>query len=365
MKTDNTKAPVLKPSDEILEMSQENLLEIKDLHVGFDTYRGIVPAVDGVDLAFPKGQVIGVVGESGCGKTVTALSVIRLLSEPPARIRGGSIRYRTTKDLIVDVSALDNDGIAVRRLRGKEIAMIFQEPMTSLTPVYSIGKQITEKLHVHFDMSKNDARLEALRLLEQVGIGAAKQRLDEYPHQMSGGMRQRVIIAIAMACDPQLLIADEPTTALDVTVQAQILALMQDLRDRTGTSIMLITHDLAVIGEMAQEVAVMYLGKVVEYNTVNGLFSSPKHPYTRGLMRSIPLVSRRKRVRLQPILGSVPDPFARPMGCSFHPRCPVAMDICREKYPPVFQLDEKNTVRCWKYQPPADHREVDNEHESN
>ncbi|MFP4511044.1 MAG: ABC transporter ATP-binding protein, partial [Spirochaetaceae bacterium] len=296
-----------------------------------------------------RGEILGVVGESGCGKTVTGRSIIRLLSEPQATTPKGAITYRPREGEPLDVLSLQQFGKEMCALRGKEIAMIFQEPMTSLTPVYTIGKQIMEKILTHSDVDKAEARAQALQMLKRVGIPAPEQRIDEYPHQMSGGMRQRVMIAIALACDPQVLIADEPTTALDVTVQAQILALMHDLKTQMNSSIVLITHDLGVIGEMADHVAVMYMGRVVEYTDSVTLFTRPRHPYTRGLFKSIPLLTKKDSPRLEPISGTVPEPYAVPTGCPFRTRCPHAMPICEKHDPPPTPTPEGGSVRCWLY----------------
>ncbi len=330
-------------------MNSDEILKIEALHVTFSTERGPVRAVNGVSLSLKRGEVLGVVGESGCGKTVTGRSIIRLLSEPQAQTPQGSIVYRPRIGEPVDVLKLEQFGKEMCHLRGKEIAMIFQEPMTSLTPVYTVGKQIMEKILTHADVDKAEARAQALELLKRVGISAPEQRIDEYPHQMSGGMRQRVMIAIALACDPQVLIADEPTTALDVTVQAQILALMRDLKSNMNSSILLITHDLGVIGEMADSVAVMYMGRVVEYADSVTLFTKPRHPYTRGLFRSIPLLTKNETSRLEPIAGTVPEPYAVPSGCPFRTRCPHAMPVCEKHDPPPVVTRDGGTVRCWLY----------------
>ncbi len=304
---------------------EEPLLRISNLSVHFRTSAGLVRAVDGVDYDVLRGETLAVVGESGCGKSVTAMAVLGLLPQPPAEIPEGSIVF-AGEELV---------GAAperLREIRGDRIAMIFQEPMTSLNPVFTIGEQIMEGLVLHRGLSREAARREALRLLELVRIPAGEQRLAEYPHQLSGGMRQRVMIAMALACRPELLIADEPTTALDVTVQAQILDLLRELQRELGMSIVLITHDLGVVAETAARVVVMYAGTVVERATVLSLFDRPRHPYTAGLFLSLPSHEQGADA-LRPIEGSVPDPMQLPSGCRFHPRCPFAMPVCRERDP--------------------------------
>ncbi len=334
--------------DSVAKNQSDILLEIEGLKTYFHTEYGIVRAVDGVDIKFPRGKVVGVVGESGCGKSVTALSIIQLVSQPPGKVEAGTIKYYPDNAEVIDILSLHPRSRNMRELRGKELAMIFQEPMTSLNPIYSIGDQIIEKVQVHYPMSRKEAGEYAIDMLDKVGIPDPMQRVDEYPHQMSGGMRQRAMIAIALACDPRFLIADEPTTALDVTVQAQILILMQDLQAEFGTSIMLVTHDLGVVGEMADEVAVMYMGRIVEHADVKSLFYQPRHPYTRGLLRSIPLIGRSGRRWLTPIEGSLPDPYEQLQGCNFAPRCPERIDICGEQ-PPWQDMREGHGVRCWLY----------------
>ena len=334
--------------DSVAKNQSDILLEIEGLKTYFHTEYGVVRAVDGVDIKFPRGKVVGVVGESGCGKSVTALSIMQLVSQPPGKVEAGTIKYYPDNAKVIDILSLHPRSRNMRELRGKELAMIFQEPMTSLNPIYSIGDQIIEKVQVHYPMSRKEAREYAIDMLDKVGIPDPMQRVDEYPHQMSGGMRQRAMIAIALACDPRFLIADEPTTALDVTVQAQILILMQDLQAEFGTSIMLVTHDLGVVGEMADEVAVMYMGRIVEHADVKSLFYEPRHPYTRGLLRSIPLIGRSGRRWLTPIEGSLPDPYEQLQGCNFAPRCPERIDICGEQ-PPWQDMREGHGVRCWLY----------------
>ncbi|WP_420897805.1 ABC transporter ATP-binding protein [Brevibacillus marinus] len=315
------------------------IVEIKGLRTHFFTEYGEIPAVDGVDLYVQKGEVLGVVGESGCGKSVTALSVMRLVPHPPGKIVGGSIRFKG-EEL---VSASEK---RMRQLRGNQLAMIFQEPMTSLNPVFTIGEQISETVRLHRDLSKKQARLHAVEMLQKVGIPRAESIVDEYPHQLSGGMRQRVMIAMAMSCDPELLIADEPTTALDVTIQAQILDLMRKLNKESGTAIMLITHDLGVVAEMCNRVVVMYAGKVVEEGAVREIFGNPQHPYTKGLLQSVPRMDQ-KRERLYSIPGNVPSPGSLPKGCRFAPRCEHVAEKCHEAMPELVAVGDGHKSRCW------------------
>ena len=315
------------------------LLEIRDLKTHFFTDDGVMRAVDGVSFEVRPGETLAVVGESGSGKSVTALSILRLVPEPPGRIVGGSIRFKG-RDL------LGLKGAEMRRIRGKEISMIFQEPMTSLNPVDSCGEQIIETLVLHERLDRRAARARAIEMLGRVGIPSPEQRVDDYPHQMSGGMRQRVMIAMALACSPAILIADEPTTALDVTIQAQILELLKRLQRELGMAVLLITHDLGVVAETADRVAVMYAGQVVEYCDVRAAFKRTLHPYTAGLQASLPrLGGRRERLRVIP--GSVPNPVRFPAGCRFHPRCPVAQERC-VKDPPVLTFDGDHASRCWR-----------------
>ena len=328
-------------------MNNETVLDITGLKTQFRTEQGIVRAVDGVSLSVPRGGTLGVVGESGCGKSVTALSVMQLLPRPKGRIVGGEVLYHRQDGTSVGITALDPHSDEMRAIRGNEIAMIFQEPMTSLNPVYTIGEQIMEAVRLHQTVGKAEAREIAIGVLGKVGIPAPEQLVDSYPHQFSGGMRQRAMIAIALSCYPGLLIADEPTTALDVTIQAQILALIKELQAELGMSLMIITHNLGVIGEMADQVAVMYMGKIVEEAPLAGLFDNPQHPYTQALFRSIPRIGRKDR--LVPIIGSVPNPYRIPKGCSFAPRCAHAMGICSVEEPPVFALAEGHQAKCWLY----------------
>jgi len=300
-----------------------------------------VRAVDGISFSLERGRTLGVVGESGCGKSVTSLAIMGLIPQPPGFIPGGEIRLEEHDLLRIPKRDL-------RRMRGDRMAMIFQEPMTSLNPVHTVGDQIVEAIRAHRPVSRKEALGQALQLLQRVKIPGPEERLRQYPHNMSGGMRQRVMIAMALACSPQLLIADEPTTALDVTIQAQILDLLRELRAETGMAIMLITHDLGVVAEMADEVMVMYAGKVVEQAPVDRLFEAPQHPYTIGLLGSIPRVDD-DLPRLATIEGRVPAPFAMPEGCCFHPRCPFAEDRCRREGPALLQVREDHAVSCWRY----------------
>lgn len=333
---------------------QTPLLRIRDLRIEFRTGGGIVRAVDGVSYDVHAGETLAVVGESGCGKSVTAMAVLGLVPSPPGFVAGGSIEFqaRTTEEAEDLVQASDK---RLREIRGNDIAMIFQEPMTSLNPVYSVGVQIAETLIEHRGLSHDAARAHAIALLTRVGIPSPESRIDDYPHQLSGGMCQRVMIAMALACDPKLLIADEPTTALDVTVQAQILDLLRALQGDLGMSIVLITHDLGVVAEMAQRVVVMYAGQIVERASVGDLFNRPRHPYTAGLLRSIPRLDRDASTELEPIEGNVPDALNFPSGCKFHPRCRFAMERCSVEAPPEMSRDvDASTDRatshrssCW------------------
>jgi peptide/nickel transport system ATP-binding protein/oligopeptide transport system ATP-binding protein len=319
-----------------------NLLEIRNLETYFLTEAGVARAVDSVSFRMSAGQVLGIVGESGCGKSVCALSILRLIP-PPGVIAGGEIWWRG-KNLL---SISENE---MQTIRGNEISMIFQEPMTSLNPVFRVEDQIAEVLLRHKPISRKEVRLEVIELLRQVGISSPEMRMRDYPHQMSGGMRQRVMIAIAIACNPRLIIADEPTTALDVTIQAQILSLLDDLRETHGMAILLITHDLGVIAEMTEEVLVMYTGRVVEHAGVKELFEQPLHPYTQGLMRSIPgRTIGEEKGRLEPIPGVVPSLLALPVGCKFNTRCPFSFDRCFREEPELKTAAGGHPVRCWLY----------------
>ena len=319
------------------------LLSIEDLKVHFRTEDGIAKAVDGVSLQVQAGQTLGVVGESGCGKSVTAMSVLRLVPQPPAIYPAGRILYGGADLLTISDRQM-------QKIRGNEIAFIFQEPMTSLNPVFTVGNQVGETVMLHRGMSRKEARAEAIEALRRVGIPSPEQRVDEYPHQLSGGMKQRVMIAMALACDPAVLIADEPTTALDVTIQAQILDLLRRLQDEVGMGILLITHDLGVIAETAHDVAVMYGGRVAEQGTAEEVFNSPRHPYTQGLFRSLPALGER-RGRLESIRGTVPSPLDFPVGCRFRNRCDFATDACTE-IPPLQGADD-HKVACFHPQPPG------------
>ncbi len=321
------------------------LIELRDLKTYFYTEDGVVKAVDGVSFSIERQKTLGVVGESGCGKSVTALSIMGLIPMPPGKIVGGSIvYYRDGQE--IELTKLDPKGKEYRSIRGNEIAMIFQEPMTSLNPVYTIGNQIMEAIMLHQKVGKREARARAIEMLKAVGIPSPEQRVDEYPHQLSGGMRQRAMIAMALSCNPHLLIADEPTTALDVTIQAQILDLIRKLQREFHMALMMITHNLGVIAEMADDVVIMYMGKVVEEAPVKDIYHTPTHPYTIGLMESIPALTRKKE-RLKPIKGMVPDPYNLPKGCPFEPRCPEAMEICREQMPPLKEIRPQHRVACW------------------
>ena len=338
--------------------TQDILLEIRDLKTHFALDEGTVRAVDGVDLDVRRRQVVGVVGESGCGKSMTAMSIMRLIP-PPGQIVEGEIRFhrqfddRSDAKDIVDLAQFESNDRQLRDIRGNQISMVFQEPMTALSPVRTVGKQITEAILLHQEVNKAEARDIAIETLARVKMPNPEQRFDDYPFQLSGGMRQRAVIAMALACRPQLLIADEPTTALDVTTEAQILDLMRELQAEYDMSILYITHNLGVVAEMAEDVVVMYMGKVVERTDVDSIFYNPKHPYTKGLLNSIPRledVLQDKREKLNAIEGMVPSPYQRLQGCSFHPRCPDFMPgVCDEAEPQLIQLDDGHAVRCHLY----------------
>jgi peptide/nickel transport system ATP-binding protein len=339
-------------------MNNDVLLEIKDLKISFPLDEGFVRAVEGVSLTVRRGEVLGVVGESGCGKTVTAQSILRIIPAP-GRIDSGQILFRppgasasSNGQGVIDIAKVNPTGPQIREIRGKDIAMIFQEPMSSFSPVHTIGSQIMEAILLHQPVTPEQARQKTIELLRLVGIPGAEQRVDNYPHQFSGGMRQRAMIAMALSCNPSLLIADEPTTALDVTIQAQILDLMRDLQKRIGMAVMFITHNLGVIAQIADTVAIMYLGQVVEYGPVREILRNPKHPYTVDLLRAVPRLGKTARQRLVAIEGSIPSPFERPSGCPFHPRCSRMMPgRCEVHIPDLTQLDEQHSVRCLLYEP--------------
>ena len=323
------------------------LLDVQDLRTYFHVMDGTVKAVDGVNFSINRGETLGIVGESGCGKSVTALTIMRLLDIPPAEVASGAVLFDGR-----DILSLPED--EMRHLRGNEIAMIFQEPMTSLNPVFSVGKQISEAVRQHLRVSKREALDRSIEALRIVGINSPERRVKQYPHEMSGGMRQRVMIAMALSCEPKLLIADEPTTALDVTIQAQILELIRRIQQETGTALMLITHDLGVVAEMVHDVVVMYAGRVVEHGTVDEVLLQPKHPYTEGLLASIPSKGMRG-TRLNVIRGTVPNPFNMPPGCNFAPRCPYRFEPCPEHDPRIEEEGEGPPVACWLWRKAPGH----------
>lgn len=346
------------PAKRAVTVDTKLLLEIKDLRVSFPLDEGTVRAVEGVNLTIRRGEVLGVVGESGCGKSITAHSVLRIIPHP-GRIDSGQILFHGSSETsttngngVVDLAGLKPTGSEIRSIRGKDIAMIFQEPMSSFSPVHTIGSQIMEAILLHQPVTKEQARQKTIELLRLVGISGAEQRVDSYPHQFSGGMRQRAMIAMALSCNPSLLIADEPTTALDVTIQAQILELMRGLQKRLNMAVMFITHNLGVIAQIADTVAIMYLGQVVEYGPVREILRNPQHPYTVDLLRAVPRLGKTAGQRLVAIEGSIPSPFQRPGGCPFHPRCSRMMPgRCDVHMPGITQLNEQHTVRCLLYEP--------------
>jgi peptide/nickel transport system ATP-binding protein len=318
-----------------------DLLQVKDLQTSFFTPEGEVRAIDGVSFEIGEGKTLGLVGESGCGKSVTSLSIMRLIPSPPGKIVGGEIFYRGR-----DLLRLNNE--AMRRIRGNEISMIFQEPMTSLNPVFTVGNQIGEAIKLHQGLGKRETRQKTIEMLRLVKIADPESRVDSYPHQLSGGMRQRVMIAMALSCNPSLLIADEPTTALDVTIQAQILELMKELQQKIGgMALLLITHDLGVVSEQADNVAIMYAGKIVERSSTRAIFNRPYHPYTVGLLNSLPGIGGLKKKRLDAIPGMVPSPLHLPSGCRFRDRCPRAQEICAQTEPPLEEKEPGHTVACY------------------
>lgn len=321
----------------------EPLLRVNDLKTYFYTEEGVVKAVDGISFDVEPGEILGLVGESGCGKTVSALSVLRLIPFPPGKIVSGSVLF-DGEDLV----RMDEDGI--RHVRGNKIAMIFQEPMTSLNPVLTIGRQLTETLELHLKMDRGAATQRAVELLEMVGIPEARSRINDYPHQFSGGMRQRVMIAMALSCNPKLLLADEPTTALDVTIQAQILELLTRLTRELGTAVIIITHNLGVVARYADRVNVMYAGKIVEAASAEDLYHRPRHAYTLGLLKSVPRLDQARKEKLDPIEGMPPDLVRIPPGCSFRPRCRFAVDRCGEETPPLLPIENNRTSACWEWE---------------
>ncbi|WNC16024.1 ABC transporter ATP-binding protein [Brevibacillus brevis] len=316
----------------------QTILQVENLHISFRGEEGDIHPVSGIDFRVHAGETLGIVGESGCGKSVTSLAIMGLLPKGIGRVSEGRIVFQ--EQILTDMKQTD-----LQKIRGNEIAMIFQEPMTSLNPVYTVGEQLGEQIRLHLGLGKREAREKAAEMLRMVGIPRAEEIIREYPHQLSGGMRQRVMIAMAMSCDPKLLIADEPTTALDVTIQAQILDLMRELKEKKDTSIVFITHDLGVVAEMCDRVVVMYAGQVIEEAPVRELFQNPQHPYTKGLMASIPSLDQQKR-RLSSIRGTVPHPSAMPSGCRFAPRCDFAEQVCREN-PPLRSIGSEHKCRCW------------------
>ena len=321
-----------------------DVLKIENLHVSFDTYAGEVHAVRGVSLHVGEGEVLAVVGESGCGKSVTAQTIMKLNPMPPARIKEGSINL-CGEDIVAANEKKMQD------IRGRLVSMIFQDPMTCLNPTMKVGKQLTEAICQHRKLSKDEAKKEAVRLLEMVQIPNAAERAEQYPHEFSGGMRQRAMIAMAMSCRPKLLIADEPTTALDVTIQAQIMQLMAKVREETGTAIILITHDLGVVANLADRVAVMYAGKIVETGTAEDIFYRPKHPYTQALLKSLPTVETSREEKLVSIAGTPPDLFMPPKGCEFASRCEHCMKVCKKHVPPTYEVGAGHKAACWRLHP--------------
>ena len=331
-------------------MNAKPILEVRDLRTYFFPEEGTVRAVDGALLDVYPRRTLGIVGESGCGKSVTARSILRIVERPGRIVSGSILLRRDDADAGVDLARLAPDGREMRRIRGEDIALVFQEPMTSFSPVHTIGSQIVETVRLHQGVGKGQARERAVEALRLVGVPSPERRVDEYAFQLSGGLRQRAMIALALSCSPRILIADEPTTALDVTTQAQILALLADLQRREGMAIILITHNLGVVAEMCDEVAVMYLGRVVEQGSVDAIFHDPKHPYTRALLRSMPSIKARVRSRLPVIEGSIPHPYNRPPGCPFHPRCPDFMPgRCDQIEPPSIEVGDGHDAACLLY----------------
>jgi peptide/nickel transport system ATP-binding protein len=331
------------------------LLEVKDLCIHFFTDEGVVKAVDGIDLNIYRGRTLCLVGESGCGKSVACRAFLNIIRSPGKLVSGEMNYYKPVSDThvdVIDLAKLPPKGEKIRQIRGKEIAMVFQEPMTSMSMMHTVGDQIEEAILLHFGTTKKEARAKAIEMLNRVGLPKPDRLVDEYPFRLSGGMRQRAMIAMALSCGPALLIADEPTTALDVTTQAQIVALIHDLQVQMNMAVLYITHDLGVVAEVADDVAVMYLGKIVEFSDVGTIFHAPKHPYTQALLRSIPRIAIEREV-LDPIKGMVPSPFRRPNGCTFNPRCSKAMERCSSIEPKVTTLGENHTVKCLLYEQEA------------
>lgn len=334
--------------------NNETIISVKNLKTYFYTNQRCNKAVNGVSLNIEKGRTLCIVGESGCGKSVTASSIMQLLPRL-SRIEEGEIIYHSgDKRGNIRIDSLERNGKEMRSLRGKDIAMIFQDPMTALNPVYTIGWQIEEMIRSHEKVTKKEARERTLELLNEMGIPNPQKRIDQYPHEFSGGMRQRVMIAMAVSCNPKVLIADEPTTALDVTIQAQIFELLNRLKKEYHTSVMLITHDMGVVCELADDVAVMYMGNIIESGTAMEVLDSPMHPYTRALMKSIPILGRGRKQKINPIRGATPDPFHRPEGCQFAPRCDFACEECKKKMPEETMLEGTHMVRCSRYQEVVD-----------
>ena len=327
-------------------MEREKILDVQDLYFSFDTYAGEVQAVRGVSFHLYKAEAIAIVGESGCGKSVTAQSIMKLIPTPPGRFKSGKIVFNGQ-----DITKFNDKRMEV--VRGSEMGMIFQDPMTSLNPTMMVGKQIAEGLIKHQRLTKSQAHEKAVEMLKMVGIPNPEKRVNQYPHEFSGGMRQRAMIAIALACRPKLLIADEPTTALDVTIQAQILDLMKELKSKLDTSIIIITHDLGVVADMAERIIVMYAGKVVESGSVDDVFYNPIHPYTWGLLKSVPRLDAENKEELIPIIGTPPDLFAPPVGCAFAARCTYSMEVCYEKQPEMVECGQGNKTACWLQHPNA------------
>ncbi len=344
---EHSRQNTIKRMDKSLE--KDKLLELKNLKTYFDTPEGTVRAVDGLDLVIPQDTSVALVGESGCGKSVTAESIMGLVPKPPGRVMGEILYHRN--DEVLDLTELEENSDEYCDIRGNEISMIFQDPMSSLNPVYTIGNQVMEILLRHKDITKSEARQKSIELLDKVGIANAEQRIDDYPHSFSGGMRQRVVIAIGLACNPRLLIADEPTTAIDVTIEAGILDLIKSLQEEYKTSLLLITHNLGVVAQIAEKVAVMYLGEIVEYGPIKEIYHSPLHPYTRGLLQAVPVLGRQQKEKFETVRGMVPDPFEIPAGCRFSTRCDHKEEHGKaDKVPPFLEPEPGHFVKCWLYE---------------